>query len=130
MNRKEAIKSALEAIGHIREEADFNRSWADGRRGPIGRETPAYYARRIEIAEERDCWAEAIALLANMPGLPEVRCDACDNGIEAAWKFCAWCGSEIVVPEEGRATWTTMSKVAVLLHGADHSHGGNSDDEV
>jgi hypothetical protein len=24
-----------------------------------------------------------------------VRCDQCDNGIEKAWEFCAWCGAEL-----------------------------------
>ena len=61
--RAEAIRLALEAIGHIREEADFNRSWTDGRRGADRIESPAYYARRLEIAEERDRWAAAIELL-------------------------------------------------------------------
>lgn len=25
--------------------------------------------------------------------LPSLRCDECDNGVEPAWDFCAWCGA-------------------------------------
>lgn len=31
--------------------------------------------------------------VVNRKKIPELRCDDCDNGIEADWKFCAWCGS-------------------------------------
>jgi hypothetical protein len=54
-----AASPITEAVASIREEADFNRSWTDGRRG---QHTDAgYIARRIELAEQRDRWADAIA---------------------------------------------------------------------
>lgn len=58
--------SALQAATYLRDEADFNRSWTDGRNGPHpshghGHE---YVARRIELAEERERWAAAIEALA------------------------------------------------------------------
>ena len=71
----EVIRTALAAAAYLREEADFNRSWADGRRGqPL--DTPAYKARRIEAAEEREAWAEAIeSLTAVCP--PTILCSDC-----------------------------------------------------
>lgn len=46
---------------YLREEADFNRSWTDGRRGADMTRTEEYAARRLEIARQRDEWADAIA---------------------------------------------------------------------
>ena len=45
----------LQAIKHLREEADFNRSWMDD---------PGYIAARIGLAEKREGWADAIERLA------------------------------------------------------------------
>lgn len=56
----EMTKTALRAAAYLREEADFNRSWTDGRRGRDMLNNPVYIARRIQIAEEREAWAEAI----------------------------------------------------------------------
>lgn len=53
-----AATLALEAARYIREEADFNRSWVDGRRG--GSYPEGYKARRLEIADQREAWASAI----------------------------------------------------------------------
>lgn len=51
-----------EAAAYLREEADYNRSWTDGRRGGDidwpNRE--AYVSRRLALATERDRWADAI----------------------------------------------------------------------
>lgn len=52
------LAAACEAIAYLREEADFNRSWIDGRRGKGV--PPEYRARRREIAAERDRWADAL----------------------------------------------------------------------
>lgn len=61
------IDDALAAAAYLRLEADFNRSWTDGRRGqPL--DTPAYKARRIEAAEERERWAAAIESLVRQQG--------------------------------------------------------------
>jgi len=51
-----------EVRGYILAEADFNRSWADGRRGVgmPGANNDGYKARRIEIAVEREVWAASI----------------------------------------------------------------------
>ena len=54
------VDDVLAAIAHLRKAADFNRSFTDGRRAPPSR---AYTARRIELAEERERWAEAIETL-------------------------------------------------------------------
>ncbi len=59
-----SIVMALEAAAYLRDEADFNRSWTDGRRGAPFGATPEYFSRRLEIAEERERWAAAIEALA------------------------------------------------------------------
>ena len=41
---------------YLLDEADFSRSWTDGRRGADRNFTDAYKARRLEIAEERETW--------------------------------------------------------------------------
>ncbi len=58
------IADSLKVVNYLREEADFNRSWTDGRRG-AGKQTKEYIARRIELAEERERWADAIEKLVN-----------------------------------------------------------------
>jgi len=58
-----ARHAAKEAGAYLREEADFNRSWTDGRRRALFSASPAYIARRIEIAETRERWADAIEML-------------------------------------------------------------------
>lgn len=57
-----AADGLAEAEKYLREEADFNRSWTDGRRG-AGTTccTEEYKARRLEIARQREEWADAIA---------------------------------------------------------------------
>ena len=52
---------AAQAAKYLRDEADFNRSWIDGRRG--GCHAPGYIERRKELADERDAWADAIEKL-------------------------------------------------------------------
>lgn len=49
---------AAAVIDYLRKEADFNRSWADGRRGNVS--TLAYKEERLRIAAERDRWASSI----------------------------------------------------------------------
>ena len=51
------------AIASIREEADFNRSWTDGRRGAVYSKNGSYIKRRLVLAAERDGWADAIERL-------------------------------------------------------------------
>lgn len=61
------ISSLAEAEKYLREEADFNRSWTDGRRGSDMNPTEQYAVRRLEVARQRDEWADAIALaITNM----------------------------------------------------------------
>lgn len=55
-----SVGDVLAAIRHIRAEADFNRSFTDGRRPP---QSQGPTARRMELANERDRWAEAIETL-------------------------------------------------------------------
>jgi len=50
-------------VTYLREEADFNRSWTDGRRKRPGSDEEGYKARRIELAEEREAWAAEIERL-------------------------------------------------------------------
>ncbi len=57
----ERLKSLVK---YLRAEADFNRSWVDGRRGGTSITThPDYVARRIELAEEREAWANDVEAL-------------------------------------------------------------------
>lgn len=62
---KPFIETLRAAAAYLREEADFNRSWVDGRRNARGTDTDGYVARRLELAAERDAWAEAIEEAAN-----------------------------------------------------------------
>jgi hypothetical protein len=55
-----SVVDVVGAIKHLREEADFNRSWTDGRRSPP---CQAYTSRRIEIAEQCERWAQAVETL-------------------------------------------------------------------
>ena len=59
------IAQARAAAAYLRAEADFNRSWTDGRRGAHWKSTPEYVNRRLEIAQERDAWAAAIEALVS-----------------------------------------------------------------
>ena len=52
---------------YLRSEADFNRSWANGRRGNVS--TLAYKTERLRIAAERDRWAGAIEDLMQLASL-------------------------------------------------------------
>lgn len=47
---------------HLEEEADFNRSWTDGRRGAhkVSSQDSDYIARRIALAEKREMWAKDV----------------------------------------------------------------------
>lgn len=56
------VSSLAEAEQYLRAEADFNRSWTDGRRGADQNPSAEYIARRLELARQRDEWADAIAL--------------------------------------------------------------------
>lgn len=60
----------LDALAaYLLTEADFSRSWTDGRRGADVPKSEAYNARRIEIAEEREAWVAEIAdLRARLAG--------------------------------------------------------------
>lgn len=59
------LDTSLEAlVAHLREDADFNRSWTDGRRGTVSEKPPAYIARRIAIAAQREAWADAVTALS------------------------------------------------------------------
>lgn len=66
MNR--IICLAKEAINHLRSDADFNRSWVDGRKqfDPNGNQVndiDGYEKTRKEVADQRDSWADAIEKL-------------------------------------------------------------------
>ena len=54
-----------EAAAHLREEADFNRSWTDGRRGDRSAYSEGYINRRLELAARADRWADAIQSIIN-----------------------------------------------------------------
>ena len=64
MSDKPELKLIQEAIAHLREEADFNRSWTDGRRGHPFTANEGYVARRLELANQAESWAAAIETLA------------------------------------------------------------------
>lgn len=90
------IASAREAVRFLLDEADFNRSWIDGRRGRIdpSEDIPRYVARRIEIAEERERWAAAIdALIVDAP-IEALKFEPETAFIGAALPIgCDWCAS-------------------------------------
>lgn len=56
-----------EAVAYLREEADFNRSWTDGRRectiSGVHADKDGYVARRKELADRADGFADAIERL-------------------------------------------------------------------
>jgi hypothetical protein len=54
-----------EAAAHLREEADLNRSWVDGRRGDREAYSEAYINQRLEAGAQRDRWADAIQKIIN-----------------------------------------------------------------
>lgn len=68
---KLARQLALEAASYLRDEADFNRSWTDGRRGDERTLTSQYIAHRLDIAKQREAWAHAIELLIGRRALTE-----------------------------------------------------------
>ena len=51
-------------IKYLLSEADFNRSWTDGRRGDFV-PTEDYISRRKECAEKFEEWANTVAILEN-----------------------------------------------------------------
>ena len=60
------LDTSLEAlVAHLREDADFNRSWTDGRRGTVSEKPAEYVARRIAIAAQREAWADAVTALSS-----------------------------------------------------------------
>lgn len=58
MNRNQL---AAQAAKYLRDEADYNRSWVDGRRGDV--RDQRYVERRTAVANEREAWADAIEQL-------------------------------------------------------------------
>lgn len=61
-SRLERLVSRLDDVEkYLREEADFNRSWTDGRRGANRANSEQYIAARITAANIRDEWADATA---------------------------------------------------------------------
>lgn len=58
------LDDAKAVIKYLRDEADFNRAWTDGRRGNVS--TLAYTEERLRIAAERDRWATSIEDLVKM----------------------------------------------------------------
>lgn len=66
-SRLERIVSRLEEVEkYMRDEADFNRSWTDGRRGEGIDKSEQYIAARITAANIRDGWADAASEAKNM----------------------------------------------------------------
>ena len=58
------LDDAKAVIEYLQAEADFNRSWTDGRRGNVS--TLAYKEERLRIAAERDRWATSIGDLLKL----------------------------------------------------------------
>lgn len=59
------IDDAKQAIAYLRKEADFNRSWVDGRRGNVSMPIE-YQEARLRAAADRIRWAEAIETLMQL----------------------------------------------------------------
>jgi hypothetical protein len=69
----DVLELSQSAANYLREEADFNRSWCDGRRGTRF-DSPERRARRLELAVEREAWANAIeALIKSTAGNEDSR---------------------------------------------------------
>jgi len=72
-------------IKYLLSEADFNRSWTDGRRGDFV-PTEDYISRRIQCAELFEQWAKAVGNFENkITAMKLVLCD-CEGLLEAATK--------------------------------------------
>jgi hypothetical protein len=90
---------------YLREEADFNRSWTDGRRESTESSNPVYVARRLEIATERDEWADAIdtAILSHADFPNRLRaarlCDWSQDGDEDSDTWHSDCGHYFTLTE-------------------------------
>lgn len=69
------ISTAKELVAYIREEADYNRSWTDGRHPEIAT-SPDQVARRLELAQQRDQWANAVDALISGADLLRKSADA------------------------------------------------------
>lgn len=54
---------STDLVAHLREEADFNRSWIDGRRRAYASDAVGYAARRKAFADRADNWADEITRL-------------------------------------------------------------------
>jgi len=55
-------------VAYLREEADFNRSWTDSRRGGPANPREKYVKRWLELAARSDGWADQVeALLVASP---------------------------------------------------------------
>ena len=50
-------------VEYLRQEADFNRSWTDGRRGSADGQSPEYITRRQVLATRADVWADTVAAM-------------------------------------------------------------------
>jgi len=70
------ISAAKELVAYIREEADWNRSWTDGRHPEIKTFDEGMLARRLELAHQRDQWAEAVDVLISDQDLLRKSADA------------------------------------------------------
>lgn len=80
MRSEQDLDALIAAAAHLREDADFNRSWTDGRRGDAALHSPEYTARRLAVAEQRDRWATAIEALAKERADKEVELSDLDDG--------------------------------------------------
>lgn len=69
------VESAVmrSCVKHLRDEADFNLSWTDGRRGGPARPVEDYIKRRLEAAGERTAWADGIEALLARAALSSLR---------------------------------------------------------
>lgn len=66
--RSANINTLRALVAYLREEADFNRSWTDGRRGGPANPRDEYVNRRLELAARSDGWADQVeALLVAAP---------------------------------------------------------------
>ncbi|MPS27597.1 MAG: hypothetical protein E2576_11190 [Alcaligenaceae bacterium] len=80
------IETLPALVSYLRNEADFNRSWTDGRRGGPVNPSEGYVVRRLELAARSDGWADSVQALIDSAARPaQDEREAFETQYEADW---------------------------------------------